>query len=90
MSGKNEKVSFEHKRLRDYIRTRAGGETDFAKKLGMTSAMLARKLDGRVDFTVTEMHLCVELLHLNLYETSVCFFAPAEKTGSDKERGLTG
>lgn len=65
-----------YSKLRGKIREVFGTQDAFAVAMGMNTATLSSKLNGRTDWSRAEMELACTLLHIPLEEMHIYFFCP--------------
>lgn len=67
-------MSRNYARLRGKIREVYGAESAFADELGMNRSTLSKKLNGKNDWSRSEIEKCSELLHIPVAEVYAYFF----------------
>lgn len=70
---------FDYSKLRGKIREVFHTERDFAKELGLSKTSLSAKLNGRVEFTQTEIAKATSLLGIPPENIAEIFFAAKVK-----------
>lgn len=64
------------RKLRGRIVEICGTQDEFAKKMGKDRSTLNQKLNGKRDFTQSEINLACEVLHIPSEEVTAYFFTP--------------
>lgn len=67
-------MDMKYPKLRGAIREKFGTQAAFAKALGIHSATLSAKLQGRTDWSGDEIKTAIELLDLSPDQAMNCFF----------------
>lgn len=65
-----------YSKLRGKIREMYGTQEAFAEAIGMNTATLSGKLNGKTDWTRVEMELACSLLGVSMMEMHSYFFCP--------------
>lgn len=56
------------------IRSKGYTQNDFAKLIGMSATSLSYKMNGKVDFSLTEIQQIGKVLQLNSDDITIIFF----------------
>ena len=67
-------MGMNYPKLRGAIREKFGTQAAFAKALGIHSATLSAKLQGKTDWSRDEIRVAIELLNLSPDQAMSCFF----------------
>jgi transcriptional regulator with XRE-family HTH domain len=67
-------MACDYKKLNGRIREYYDTYGKFAEALGISRSSLSQKINGRVDFTQSEIMRAVELLEINLSNIGLYFF----------------
>ena len=67
------------KRVKEIMKNNHMTIEEFAKKMGISQEVLEKKLAGKEEFYINEMHKIKEIFHLNLKEIDALFFQKALK-----------
>lgn len=73
-------MAFDYSKLRGKIREVFGTQESFAVAMKMSTVTLSAKLNGRVDWTQTEMNLACDLLDVPYEFIPVLFFTKKVKS----------
>lgn len=76
-------MEFDYSKLRGRIREILGSEANFCKAMPMTRSTLSLKLNGKVEFTQSEIVAAMEVLQLPMSAIGDYFFK--RKTSENRE-----
>ena len=69
-------VSFQYNKLRGRIKEMCATNEEFAKRMGLSSAVISLKLNNKSQWTQPEIFKAVSVLNINFADIPAYFFTP--------------
>ena len=69
-------VSFQYNKLRGRIKEMCATNEEFAKRMGLSSAVISLKLNNKSQWTQSEIYKAVEVLQIESADVPAYFFTP--------------
>ena len=69
-------MAFEYAKLRGKIREVFNSQAAFAAAMHISTTTLSNKLNGKIDFSQSEIHQAIDLLGLSQVDVTAYFFTP--------------
>lgn len=69
-------VSFQYNKLRGRIKEICTTNEEFAKQMGLSSAVISLKLNNKSQWTQSEIYKAVEVLQIDSSDVPAYFFTP--------------